>query len=295
MGRGLVSHVMTDVTVHSARPAPIGALLNPARTATNLWRLRSLVWQFAVRYFQQRYRGTYLGTAWALLHPLVSLLVFTFVFGMVLSARFGTNPDQPRSHYAVLLFASMTVFGVFVESVVRSCSLVVENPSYVRKVVFPVEVLPAAQVVASSLFGLFGIALTLAATWVVFGRVPWTAVLFPVVMLPMLALGLGLAWFFASLCVFVRDAGNMVSIVLSTLLIFVTPVFFGVEQYPEQWRWVAEVNPLTPVIDGARRVLVLGEMPDFPGLGVVMLAGLVAAQLGYGWFMKSRRGFADVL
>lgn len=286
---------MSDAVLHSARPTPILALLNPAGLVAGLWSRRDLIRQFTGRYIAQRYRGTHLGALWALIYPLLALLIYTFVFGTVLSARFRVDGDEPRSHYAVLLFASMTVFSMFVETVVRSCTLVADNPSYVKKVVFPVEVLPVAQAGASIGFGLFGLALTLAATWAVYGRVPWTAVLLPAVLLPMIPLALGLAWFFASLCVFVRDVGNVVGIVFSTLLIFVTPVFYSVDHLPERWRGVASANPLAPIIDGARRVLVLGEMPDWTGLGVVLVVGVVAAQAGYAWFMKSKRGFADVL
>lgn len=286
---------MTDAVLHSARPTPVAALLNPARMVRALWQHRDLTRQFAWRYFIQRYRGTHLGVVWAVVYPLLSLLIYTFIFGSVLSARFRVLGDEPRSHYAVLLFASMTVFAIFVESVVRSCTLVADSPSYVKKVVFPVEILPVAQICSSLLFSAFGIVLTLIATLMVFGRVPMTAFLLPLVIAPMLPLAMGLAWFFASLCVFVRDVANVVGIVISTLLIFLTPVFFSIEHLPEAWRPFASLNPLAPIIDGSRRVLVLGEHPDWPALGIVFALGLVIAQLGYAWFMKSKRGFADVL
>ncbi|GJQ28699.1 MAG: transport permease protein [Phycisphaerae bacterium] len=286
---------MSDAVLHTARPTPLAALLNPARMIGGLWMRRDLIAQFARRYFSQRYRGTHLGAVWAIVYPLLSLLIFTFVFGTVLSARYRVMGDEPRSHYAVLLFTSMTVFAVFVESVVRSTSLVADNPSYVKKVVFPLEVLPVAQAAASVMFGCIGIVLALIATWIVYGRIPWTAALFPAVLLPMLPLALGLAWFFSSLCVFVRDVANVVGIVISSLLIFLTPVFFSIDHLPERWRPLAHLNPLAPIIDGARKTLVLGEQPDWPALAVVLVVGLAVAQLGYAWFMKSKRGFADVL
>lgn len=286
---------MTDAVLHSARPTPVPALLNPALLAATLWRHRDLIRQFGLRYFHQRYRGTHLGMVWALLFPLMLLLIYTVVFSAVLSARFEVVGEEPRSHYAVLLFCGITVYTIFSEIVVRSCSLVIENPSYVKKVVFPIEILPVAQAYATLLFSLFGIALVGIATILVFGRVPWTAFLYPLVLFPLLPLALGLGWFFASLSVFLRDVGNFVTIVVSSMLIFLTPVFFSMDHLPEEWRAVAAWNPLAPIVDGARKVLVIGVQPDWRSLGIVLIVGLVAAQLGFAWFMKSKRGFADVL
>ncbi|MDX2131184.1 MAG: ABC transporter permease [Planctomycetota bacterium] len=286
---------MQHGVVYSAKPTPLPRLLNPVEPWRTLWVHRDLLRQFAVRYVQQRYRGTHLGMLWAIMLPLLMLTVYAFVFNFVLSARFGTGGDEPRSHYVVMLFCGLTVYTVFSETLVRSCSIVLENPAYVKKVVFPVEILPPAQLAASAMASLVGIVLTVIGVWM-FVRTPsWTVVLFPIVVAPLLLLTLGIAWFLASLGVFVRDVANIVGLIVGQMLIFLSPVFFSLSQLPEPWRGVASWNPLSPILDGARKVLTRGEMPDWGALGAVALLGLVVMQLGYAWFMKSKRGFADVL
>lgn len=261
----------------------------------NLGRHRGLIRQFAGRYFQARFRGTHLGMVWALLLPMLMLGVYTFVFNFIMGARFGQDPSQTRSQYAVLLFCGITVFGVFSETVTRSCGLVLDNPNYVKKVVFPLEILPVSSLLSSLMFSTFGLALVVVGTAVFFHRVPWTIVLIPLVLAPALCLALGLAWFLSSLAVFIRDIGNLVSILVSQLLFFLTPIFYTIDNLPEGVRWVARSNPLAAVVEGARRVMILGEQPDWTALGIVFLLGLGAMQAGYAWFVKSKRGFADVL
>jgi len=260
-----------------------------------LWKHRDLTWQFAGRFFHARYRGTYLGIVWALANPLLMLGVYTFIFNYVFAARYGTDPTETRSQYAVILFCGITVYALFSETVVRSCGLVLDNPNYVKKVVFPLEVLPVAGLLSSVMFSLFGLGLVILGTWIYFGHVPWTVVLTPLVLLPAVALGLGLSWFLASLTVFVRDAANLAVIVISQLLLFLTPIFYRVDNLPENLRWVGAVNPLAPVVESARRVMIFGRQPEWEALGVSLIIGLGAMQLGYAWFVKSKRGFADVL
>ncbi|MCC6950978.1 MAG: ABC transporter permease [Phycisphaerales bacterium] len=285
---------MTSLVMHSARPTPVARLLAPSHLVSTLWSRRDLIGQFSRRYFYARYRGTHLGAVWAFISPLLMLAVYTFVFNYIFRAR---NPsgDVTNSQFAVLLFCGISVYGIFSESVTRSSSLVLDNPNYVKKVVFPIEVLPVSSVASSLMFSSFSMLLVVLGTWVTYGRVPWTIVLIPLVLLPLVLLALGLAWFLASLGVFVRDISNLVVLLVSQLLFFLTPIFYRIENLPEKLRPIAELNPLAHIVEGARRVLVLGEQPDWAALGLVTLAGLLSMQLGYAWFMKSKRGFADVL
>jgi lipopolysaccharide transport system permease protein len=258
--------------------------------------------QFTLRFFLSRYRGTYLGAAWALIFPLVLLGVYTFIFNFVLSGRAahqipgagGVLQPETSSQFAVWLFLGMTVFGVFSESVVRSCGLVLENPNYVTKVVFPLEILPPASLASAVMFSGFGFSLVLIGLLVFYPAVHWTVVLLPLVMLPLLALALGCSWFLASLAVFVRDISNLVVIVVSQLLFFMTPIFYRADDLKD-WAWLARINPLAVIIEASRDVVLYGRTPDWTALGAVMVLGLVIMQLGYAWFIKSKRGFADVL
>jgi lipopolysaccharide transport system permease protein len=285
---------MSSLVMHSARPTPLASLLVPSHLVRTLWARRDLISQFARRYFFARYRGTHLGAVWAFISPLVMLAVYTFVFNYVFQAR-NPSADITNSQFAVLLFCGITVYGIFSESVSRSSSLVLDNPNYVKKVVFPIEVLPVSSVASSLMFSSFSMLLVVLGTWAAFGRVPWTVVLIPLVLLPLVFLSLGLAWFLASLGVFIRDISNLVVLLVSQLLFFLTPIFYRIENLPERLKPIAVLNPLAHIVEGARRVLVLGQQPDWAALGLVTIVGLLTMQLGYAWFMKSKRGFADVL
>lgn len=293
---------MTDMVLRTARPPTIPSLLSPANLVGNLWHHRDLARQFAMRFFLARYRGTYLGAAWALVFPLIMLGVYTFVFNFVLGAggphkvpaADGLARAETSSQYAVWLFLGMTVFGVFSESVVRSCGLVLENPNYVTKVVFPLEIMPLASLASAVMFSAFGFSLVLVGTLIFYPTVHWTMALLPVVLVPLLALALGVSWFLASLAVFVRDVSNLVVIVVSQLLFFMTPIFYRAEDLKD-WAFLARINPLAVVVESARGVVLYGRLPDWPALGAVLVLGLLVMQLGYAWFVKSKRGFADVL
>jgi lipopolysaccharide transport system permease protein len=293
---------MTELVLRTARPASIPSLLNPVSMIANLWARRDLIRQFALRYFLARHRGTYLGMFWALLFPLVLLGVYTFIFNFVFSGRslhlvpdgVGGAAEETRSQYSVMLFLGLTVYAVFSESVVRSAGLVLDNPNYVKRVVFPLEVLPVSALLSALMFSGFGLILTLIGVFAFYPKVYWTILLLPVILLPLLALALGLAWFIASLAVFVRDVANIVAIVVGQLLFFMTPIFYRAKDLGE-WAWLADINPVGVVVDSARKVVLYGELPAWKSLGLAMVLGLVVMQLGYAWFMKSKRGFADVL
>jgi lipopolysaccharide transport system permease protein len=293
---------MTDMVLRTARPASISALLNPVGMLAELWSRRDLIGQFSQRYFLARHRGTHLGMVWALLFPLVLLAVYSFIFNFVFTARSARMvPDgaggalpETQTQYAVALFLSLTIFNIFSESVVRSAGLVLDNTNYVKRVVFPLEVLPVSSLMSAVKFSLFGLGLSLAGVVAFYPKVYATVLLLPVVVLPMLALALGLAWFIASLAVFVRDIGNLVVIVVGQILFFLTPIFYRADDLKE-WAWIVRVNPLGVVIESARQVTLYGQMPDWRALAGVLVVGLVVMQLGYAWFMKSKRGFADVL
>jgi lipopolysaccharide transport system permease protein len=287
---------MMQTSVRSARPEPWTRLLSPAALVRDLWSCRDLIRQFSLRYFQQRYRGTQLGMGWALLVPLLMLTVYTFVFGVVFTSRGGgAQADETRAQYAVWVFCGMVVFAIFAEGVVRSCSLVFENPNYVTKVVFPLQVLPVASLGSTLLFSLFGFGLVVAGAAIFHGSLHATALLTPLVMLPLVAMTLGLSWFLSALAVFVRDVTNIASLLVGNVLFFLTPIFYRVESVPEQIRPLLAWNPAAVVVEGVRACVLEGRQPAWGALAVAGAAGLVMMQLGYAFFMKARRGFADVL
>ncbi len=275
------------------RPS-VASFLNPTRIVRLFVEHRDLIRQFAVRFFLARHKGTLLGAAWALVFPLVMLAVYTFVFVGVFGVRWG-GPDDPPMRYVIALFCGIMVFQVFSETCSRASSLIADHPNLVKKVIFPVEILPAAQLGSSLLSAGFGFVLAFLAAAFVLWSVGWPAVLFPLTLLPLLAMSLGVGWFVASLGVYVRDATNVVVLVVQQVLFFMTPVLYRVESIPERFRWIAKVNPMTPIVDAARRTLVFGEQPEWSGFLGACAVSLVVLQLGYAWFMLTRRGFADVL
>jgi lipopolysaccharide transport system permease protein len=168
------------------------------------------------------------------------------------------------------------------------------NPNFVKKVVFPLEILPWMSVVSA----LFQLLVSLTA-WLLFclairGVPPWTIVLLPLTLLPLVLLTLGVSWTLASLGVFVRDAGQVVGMVC-TALMFLSPVFYDAAAVPERWRWLLDLNPLTYPVEQARHLLLDGQVPDAAALGLQLGAGALVAWAGLAWFQRTRGGFADVI
>lgn len=268
--------------------------LSPVAMLLSIWHNRRLIARLARRDIVARYRGSFGGLLWAVVTPIVMLAVYTFVFSVIFNARWGTGDEQSRAQFAVVLFAGLLVHGLMAEVLNAAPNLVAANANYVKKVVFPLEVLPVIQLcVATFQFGI-GVLVLLAAGWAFNGVVPATAPLIVLVWLPLALITLGLAWLLASLGVFVRDVGQ-VTAVLTTILLFVSPVFFPVTAIPAEFQAPIRWNPLTFLIEQAREVLVWGRVPDVPGLAAYALGALVAAWLGYAWFQGTRKGFADVL
>jgi len=273
---------------HQASPA------TPVAMFTSLWRNRRLIWQMTRRDVVSRYRGSVLGLAWSFFNPLLMLFVYTFVFSVVFKARWGVGGEESKAGFAIILFVGMIVHGLFAECVNRAPGLVISNVNYVKKVVFPLEILPWV-VMGSAIFNsLVSVIVLLLGQFIINQSLPWTSVFFPLVMLPLVLAGMGFAWFLAALGVYVRDIGQVTGI-FTTVLMFLSPVFYPVSALPEEYRGLLQINPLTLIIEESRKVLVFGSLPDWPSLGIALLAGLVIAAAGFWWFQKTRKGFADVL
>lgn len=270
-------------------------LLNPLLGVRILIRNRDLLLQLLRRNIDIRYRGSALGLFWSFAHPLMMLAVYTFVFGIVFKSRWGgTSFEGNNAAFPMIMFCGMAVFNIFAESVNSSAGLIVGNPSYVKKVIFPLEILPIGNVLTSFVFGLAWFALLLAGTFLLLDQVSWTMLLLPVTLIPLLLIASGVSLFIASLGVYLRDIQQLVAI-LTQMLFFMTPIFYPISIVPERLRWILEFNPLSPIVEETRKVLLYGQLPDFSTcLGSYVLAAVVF-QLGLAWFMKTKKGFADVL
>ena len=257
------------------------------------WQHADLIQQMAARDINARFRQSWLGLAWLVLTPLLMLGVYTLVFREVFQARWGT-PDEGVWAYALRLYAGLAVFNFFAEYVNRSPAFVIEQPHLVKKVVFPLEVMAWVNL-ASALVSLGVAALVLLLLrFAGLGSIPWSALWLPVMWLPLVPLCLGLGWALSALGTYVRDVGQVLSMVMSAL-VFVSPVFFPVEVLPkvaQEWMWL---NPLAPLMTQTRTVLLAGVQPNWEMWLYSMLTGLVVAVLGALLFKRLRAGFADVL
>jgi lipopolysaccharide transport system permease protein len=274
-------------------PAP-PADASPLSLVRSALRNRNVIWQLTKREVIGRYRGSLFGLLWSLFNPLLMLAVYTFVFGVVFRSKWGFGANETKLDFALMLFAGLLVFGIFGECMNRSPGLILANPNYVKKVVFPLEVMPIVLVLTALFHAAVSLLVLLAAILVTRGTIPWTTIIFPVVLLPLIALSLGVSWFLSSLGVYVRDVGQAVG-VLTTALMFLSPIFFPSSAVSEGIRLFIALNPLSFPIEQGREVLMWGRPPNWTGLAVYGAASLLVMQAGYWWFQKMRRGLADVM
>lgn len=260
----------------------------------SLWCNRQIIFHMTKREVLGRYKGSVMGLVWSFLNPLFLLVVYTFVFSVVFKARWGLGEDESKTQFAIVLFAGLIVHGLFSEVLNRAPGLILSNVNYVKKVIFPLEILPGVAMGAALFHSLVSFGVLLAAFFLIKGFLHWTILFVPLVLLSLVVLTLGLAWLLASCGVFLRDVGQTVNI-MTMVMLFLSPVFYPVTALPEElqtWIWL---NPLTFIIEQTREVLVWGHSPDWVGLSIYGLVSCAIAWLGYLWFQKTRRGFADVL
>ena len=287
-GAGPGTNASVSANPHAAPPTSLSAM------AQSLWRNRQLIAQMTRREVVGRYKGSAFGLAWSFFNPVFMLAVYTFVFSVVFKARWGLGSEESKTQFAVVLFVGMIVHGLFAEVLNRAPNLILGNTNYVKKVVFPLEMLCVVSMGTALFHTLVSVAVLLVAFVIFNGYLYWTAVLAPLVLLPLVILTLGLAWMLASLGVFLRDVGQTIGII-TTVMLFLAPVFYPVTALPEEVRPWLMANPLTYIIEQAREVLIWGHLPNWVGLGVYTVAATAIAWAGYAWFQKTRKGFADVL
>ena len=273
---------------HAAQRASLLAMTG------SLWRNRRLSLQMIRREVVGRYRGSVFGLAWSFFNPIVLLAIYTFVFSEVFRMRWGVNEDESKAQFAVVLFAGIVIYSLFAEVLVRAPTMIVSNVNYVKRVVFPLEILPVIAVGTALFHSVVSLGVLVVAFVLFNGYLHWTVVFAPVILLPFVLLTLGVAWILASLAVFLRDVGQTIGIITMALM-FLSPVFYPVTALPERLRPWLMLNPLTFIIEQAREVLIWGHVPKWSGLGLYTLVAVLVCWTGYAWFQKTRTGFADVL
>ncbi|NYT74324.1 ABC transporter permease [Halomonas sp. QX-2] len=252
--------------------------------------LLKLIWRDVVG----RYRGSLIGLLWSFVTPLIMLAVYTFVFTYVFQARWNVGEGEPRALFALVLFSGLMLHGLLAEVLNRSPSIIINNVNYVKKVVFPLELLPIVILGAALFHFAINVGVMLLAMLLMGMPLHATILLYPLVVLPLVPLTLGLGWGLAALGVFVRDIGQLIGIV-TTILLFLSPIFFPLDALPPLLQKLLVLNPLTIIIENARNVLLWGEMPNWGALMIYSVVALAVFLVGFVGFQALRKGFADVL
>ncbi|PWC85427.1 sugar ABC transporter permease [Azospirillum sp. TSH100] len=270
-----------------------GSGAGPFALFQTAWHHRSLILRLARREIDARYRGSVLGIVWAVLNPILMLAVYTFVFSVVFQARWGATGGS-NTEFALLLFSGLILFNVLGECLNRAPGLLLENISYIKKVVFPLEILPLVSLAVALFNAGIGFVILLVFHLLVAGLPPLTALLLPLILAPLCLTTLGLSWFFAAAGVFLRDLRQVVGVGV-TVLMFLSPIFYPMTAIPERFRAILHLNPMTAILEQSKDLLFWGRIPSPVEWGLATLGAWVVAWLGYLWFMKTRRGFADVV
>lgn len=260
-----------------------------------LWELPrrgDLILSLTKRELAARYRGSVLGVVWALVTPFVMIAIFTIIFAGIFKAKFGATTSP--ADYALYLFCGLLPWNAFQESIQLSASTIVSHANLVKRVVFPLEALPLSLSLAGVANELFGVVVLMIATIVLRRQLHPTTMLLPLLLIPQMLATIGLAWLVASLGVFIRDIVQGVALVL-TAWMYLTPIIYPESLVPERYRTAINLNPFTPLVRNYRRILVEGTLPDWNGLAYFSLFAIIMFLVGYLWFARTRKSFADVV
>ena len=266
---------------------------SPFEMFASLWRNRELIQVSTKRQVIGRYRGSVLGILWSFFNPLFMLAVYTFVFSEVFKARWNPGSDS-KVEFALALFAGLIIFNLFAECINAAPSIILSNQNYVKKVVFPLEILPFVVFLSSLYHALISLVVWFVAYFLFFGVPHLTVFYLPLIVIPLGLFTMGLSWALASLGVFLRDVSQFIG-VLTAVLMFMSPIFYPLASLPEKYRYILYANPLTAAIEQVRDILFWGRVPDFMVLSVGWIFASIVAFLGFFWFQKTRKGFSDVL
>lgn len=257
-----------------------------------IYRNRDLLRSLVRRDIEGKYRASVLGKLWVLIFPLMMLAVYTFVFGGVFGSRWAGRGDL--TDFVPMLYCGLIVHAIFAETVGKAPTLIVNNPNYVKKVIFPLELLPVTSLFTALFNAAISFGLLVGMVLIVKHQVSWTLVFAPLVLLPLILLAIGCAWIIAALGVFFRDIEQFIGILMSMLL-FLSPVFYATDAAPPLARQLLMFNPLSYPIEEVRHVVLLGLLPNWWAWLVNMLPAVLMAWVGLWVFERARPAFADVI
>lgn len=267
--------------------------ISPRALLGSLRAHRALVYSMAKREVMGRYKGSAMGLLWSFVNPVMMLAVYTFVFSVVFNARWSGGGGS-KTEFALVLFAGLLIFNFFSECMNRAPVLIISNVNYVKKVVFPLEILPVVVLGSAAFHFLVSLVVWLLFYAIFFGIPPASILLLPLVILPLVFLTIGLSWLLASLGTYIRDIGQIIGMV-TTVLMFMSPIFYPVAALPAEYHAYMQLSPLTFVIEQARDVMIWQKPVNWTLWSGWMAISLMISWLGFAWFQKTRKGFADVL
>jgi lipopolysaccharide transport system permease protein len=267
---------------------------SPAEIYFSILRNWELAFQMSRREILGRYKGSWMGLTWSFFNPVLMLAVYTIFFSVVFKTRWGIGDKGGHVDFAIVLFVGLIVHGLLAECFNRAPMLITGNSNFVKKIIFPLEILPWIALGSALFHSAISVMVLLILQLILVGSIPWTAIFFPVIITPLIFVILGFSWFLASIGVYIRDISQTIGLV-TTVMLFLSPVFYPASSLSPKMQFAMMFNPLTLIIEGSRKVLLFGEIPNWTDLGIYTLFSLAIAWGGFWWFQKTRKGFADVL
>ncbi|MCP5043881.1 MAG: ABC transporter permease [bacterium] len=268
-------------------------VLRPFAFLESGYRHRALISRLAWRRLQTRYRGSVMGAVWLFLQPILLLGIYTLVFSLLFEARWGQTLAG-RGEFGLFLFSGVLLYSIFSECVNEAPGLMLKHEPYIVQIRFPIEILPWVSLASSLYLFFFGSAVLLVFHLLVLGVPPASWLILPVVLVPIALFTLGVTWFVSSVGVYFRDLSQL-TVMFTTALLFLSPVFYPASRIPESLRTMYDLNPFAVLLEASKHLLFFGDAPNWGGLALVGLVSFVVAVLGHAWFMHSKRGFADVV
>ena len=267
--------------------------VQPLVMVASIYKNRNLIFNLIKREVMGRYRGSAMGLLWSFFNPVFMLTIYTFVFSVVFKARWVGGSDS-KVEFALVLFTGLLVFNLFSEVINQAPSLILNNTNYVKKIIFPLEILPIVALGAAAFHMSVSLVVWLIFYFLFFSIPDWTALQLPLVLIPLMLMTLGLAWLLASLGVYLRDVGQIIGVVTMTLM-FLSPIFYSVDSLPLEYQGIMHLNPLTYIVEETRNVMIWHKSVNWPLWVFWTVLSTLIAWLGFAWFQKTRKGFADVI
>ena len=267
--------------------------LSPLSILTSMVKHHQLIYSLVKRDVLGRYRGSTMGLAWSFLNPLLMLAVYTFVFGIVFQSHWMGGTDS-KAEFALVIFSGLIIFNLFLECINRSPQLILSHVNYVKKVIFPLEILSVVAFGSAFFNFVLSLLVWLIFYFIFFGVTPLTILLLPVIILPLVFFILGFSWLLASLGVYLRDTTH-ITVFVTSMLMFLSPIFYSIQAIPEKYQIYIQFNPLALIIEQTRDAMIWGKGPNWGCWGIELMASLLIAWLGYVWFQLTRKSFADVI